>query len=868
MALALYRLLLLLCPADFRQEYGAEMLRLFRDRCRSEGTWGVSFEALPDLLMTAVREHMDTFRQDLLYTFRTLAKNPGFAVVAFLTLALAIGANTAIFSVVNGVVLKPLPFAEPGRLVQLYEKRPQQGRVRNAVSYPDYADWQKQSTAFTGMAAATGYAYNLTRRNETEVIRAAIVTANFFQVLGVQPELGRDFRAGEDEHGQATVAVLNHSLWVRRFGEDPKIVGQSILLNGRPFNVVGVVPDLPRFPEGAAEIWTPLGLPAEQLAARGGHFLSVFGRLKPGVSLAQARSEMDAIARRLEQQYADVNSGHGVNVFPLHEEVTSRVRPALLVLMGAVGLVLLIACANIANLSLVRTSQRRREISIRTALGAGSGRVVRQLLTESVVLSVAGGAAGLLLAYFGVAALARINPGNFPRMETVRVDSQVLLLTLALSMLTGVMFGAAPALYAAKSKPGDVLKDGARGSAGQIAGQRARDVLVVAEVALALTLSIGAGLMIQSFVRLAQVNPGFDPTRLLSANLFLFGPKYEDNPNRTAAYYSDLVGKVRALPGVVSAGATTAMPLTGQDAGRSFIIEGRPPVLVAQRPIGRYHVVTPGYFSTMRIPVLAGRAIGEQDTDKSVKVAMANDTLVRTYFPNENAIGQRISFGPLQQRTGTVTEWYEIVGVVADVKHYALDGEIRPVLYFAHTQRPEDSMTVVLRTTGAPEQLANAVRGAVQETGKTAAMAGMIPVEQMVSASLAQPRTFSVILAVFSTAALILAALGIYGVMSFTVGQRAHEIGVRMALGAQGPNVRGLVLRRALTLAIAGILLGVASSLALARMMEKLLFGIAPTDPVTFLGTSALLVGVAAAACYLPARRATRVDPIVALRCD
>jgi putative ABC transport system permease protein len=852
----LYRLLLHLCPSDFREEYGDEMTRLFRDRSRREGALLVAFEAFPDLAATAWREQMDTLRQDILYTFRTLSKNRGFAVVAFLTLMLVIGANTTIFSVVNSVVFQPLPYRDAEKLVQLHERRPQQGRVRNAVSAPDFLDWSAQNSVFETTAARAGLAFNVDGDGRAELIRAGAVTPNYFQTLGVQPQLGRDFLPEEGLNGKSHVVLLSHGLWQRRFGGNPAIIGRTVQLSGEPYLVVGILPDTPRLVADEPEIWTPLViLPQMQ---RTGHFLAVFARLKPGVSIKQAQADLDTVAAALERQYPNENTGHSVNVFPLYDEIMGQVRPALLLLLGAAGLVLLIACANIANLSVVRATQRRREISIRTALGAGGGRVVRQLLTESVLLSFTGGLAGLLLAYGAVHAVARANPGKIPRLESAQIDWRVLLFTLAISLATGIVFGLAPALYAARARLSDALS--ARGTTDSPTRGTVRGLLIVAEVALALLLSIGATLMIQSFARLASVNPGFDSSNLLTADLALIGPKYTAE-NRRLAFFKDLLSRVRTLPGVVSAGATTALPLTGIDAGNNIVIEGRPPVQYTQLPNGRFRAVSPGYFESMRIPLRSGRLLSEQDTETSPPVLLISETMERQYWPDESPLGKRIYFPGEKARR-------EIVGVVADVKHYALDGETRPEMYFPFGQQPVQSMSIVIRTASAPEKLAEAFRRQVAELDKEQPIARIGTMDDLLSRSLVQPRIYSTMLAAFTAMALLLAAVGLYGVMSFAVGQRTHEIGVRMALGAQGRSVLRMVLSQGLTLVSAGVLLGIAGAFALTRAIEKLLFGISPTDPWSFLTASVLLVGVAMAACYLPARRATRVDPVIALRCD
>jgi putative ABC transport system permease protein len=854
----LYRFLLRLYPAHFRDEYAGEMARLFRDRCRREGLLRVCLEIVPDLVITAWREHMDTLRRDILYSLRALVRNPGFSLMALATLALGIGANTAIFSVVKGVLLEPLPYREPARLVELYEKRPRQGRVRNVVSAPDFVDWKKQATVFEDMAALSGAAFTLQGENGAELIRASSVSVNFLRMLGITPRYGRDFLPEEEMPGKNRVVILGHSLWSRRFGADPKIVGQKILLTGEPFIVVGVLADITNVIRNQSEIWRPLTLNAE--IPRSAHFLDVFARLKPGVTLARARAEMDTVAARLEQQYANENSGHGVNVFTLDEEVIGDVRPALFILLAAVGLVLLIACANVANLYLARTAERRREISIRTALGAGTGRLVRQLLTEGLLVSLLGGAAGVGLAAWGVRALVAANPGNLPRLRDIRIDGEVLFFTLAISLFTGLLLALAPALYSSRIGLGEALKEGGRGGNESRGRSRVRSLLVVSEIALALMLAIGAGLMLASFDRLSGIHPGFDAANVLTIDVALSGPKYSKGPAR-AAFFNEYLESLRPLPGVVALGATTTLPLTGRDSGSNFVIEGAPPLAYAQQPNGRFRVVTPGYFETMRIPVRAGRPIAANDTPLAPPVLVVNATLARQFWPNESPLGKRIALSG-------ETKWREIVGVVGDVKHYALDGETRPEMYFPLAQEPSGALSIVVRTANAPENLAGAARRKLAEIDKSQPIAGIQTLEEVLSLSVAQPRLYSALLAIFSTVALLLAAVGIYGVMSYGVRQRKHELGVRMALGARAGVVQAMVLREGLRLAVVGAALGIAGAFAFTRVLGKMLHGIAPTDPATFAGAALLVVAVAAAACYLPARRATRVDPMIALRSE
>ena len=859
-----YRLLLRLCPADFRDEYGAEMARLFRDRRRREGTAALLLEALPDLILTAWRQHMDTLRRDLIHSFRMIAKNGGFAAAAILSLALGIGANTAIFSVVNGVLIEPLPYRDPGGLVRLYEKRVQQGRLRNPVSAADYLDWKAQTTAFESMAAMGGDRFTITGDGEPELVRGANISPEFFRLLGIAPSLGRDF-GPEDAKPGSRVAIIGHGLWQRRFGGDRGVIGRSVHLSGDPFTIVGVLPSVeltirseaPRFDP---EVWTPLVLGND--VQRTLHYLAVYARLKPGVSVAQARTDLDAVAGRLERQYANENTGHGANAFFIGEELTGDVKPALLILFGAVGLVLLIACANVANLSLSRTVARRREISIRAAIGAGAGRLVRQLLTENLVIALLGGACGALLAVYGLKALVAAEPGNIPRLGHVRVDQRVLLFTLAVSALSGVLVGLVPAIYGARTGLSEALKSGGRGSAG--AGRSVpRNLFVVAEIALALILAIGAGLMIQSFSRLAGVHPGYDVRSVLAADIPINGPGYAKRED-VVRFYSEILRRLGSQPGVVSIGATSALPLTGADPGTNFVIEGRPPLPYAQQPNARFRSITPGYFETMKISLRAGRPLGPADNEKAAPVAVVNETLARQFWPGESPVGKRIQLSPVTARSA----WREIVAVVADVKHTAMDADTRPELYLPFPQFPQYSMSVVLRAASAPEGLAGAVRRELAAVDRNQPIRAMRTGEELLSLSVAQPRLYSVLLAVFSVVALVLAGVGVYGVMSFAVGQRTKEMGLRMALGAGAGEVIGMVVKQGLRLAVAGVAAGLAGAFAVTRVLGKLLYGIAPNDGVTFAGAALLLTAVATAACYIPARRAAQADPITALRCD
>ncbi|HYP07417.1 MAG TPA: ABC transporter permease [Bryobacteraceae bacterium] len=849
-----YSFLLHLYPSHYREEFGGEMQQLFLDRCRAEGTLRVCYETLPDLAVTACKEHMDTLRRDLLYSLRAIARNPGFATVVLLTLALGIGANTAVFSVVKGVLLDPFPYKDPERLVQLYEKRPKQGRVRNVVSAPDFGDWKSRNTVFEDMAALTGAAFAVNTAEGSQIVQAARVTSNFFHMLGVKPVLGRDFLPEEETAGKDRVLILSHGAWQHRFGGDRSIVGRRLTLGGAPFEVVGVLPAITHVIGAEVEMWQPLVL--DTRTGRGGHFLNVYARLKPGVTTAQARSEMDVISAQLERQYPDENTGHGANLFSLSDEVTDKVRPALTVLLGAVGLLLLIACANVANLFIARIAHHQREISIRTALGAGAGRLIRQIITETVLLSVAGGAVGVLLAHWGVRALVAANPGNLPRLANIAIDTDVLLFTSAVSVGAGLLFGLLPALHATRARVADTLKQSSRNST---ARGMSRRLLVVVEVALALILLVGSGLMLRSFTRLAAVNPGFDAARVLTFDVPLMGPRYA-KPESKRAFLLEASTRIAQLPGVASVAGVNALPLSGRDSGTNFVIEGRPAAGYSMLPNGRYRVVTPGYFETLRIPLRAGRFPAASDNDSSPYVLVINETMARQYWHGEDPIGKRIALSREQDKPR------QIVGIVSDVKHYALDGETRPEMYFPYAQEPQSSMTMVLRTTQDPENLIAAVRREIMRIDKDQPVAKVRTYEQILSTSVAQPRLYSTLLTIFSTIALLLAAVGIYGVMSFAVGQRTQEMGLRMALGAGAGSVQTLVLKEGIVLASLGIGAGLLGAFLLTGAIEAILFETEATDPATFVASALLLIVIATTACFIPARRATRVDPIIALR--
>ena len=785
-----------------------------------------------------------------------LLKKPGFTAIAVLTLALGIGANTAIFSVVNAVLLRPLPFAEPDRLVMVYEKRLKLGRTRNPVSAPDFIDWRAQNTVFENMAAYTWWNANLTGGDEPERIMGAVASAGLFPTLGVEPALGRSFTPEEDQPNANRVVVLSHGLWQRRFGSDAGIIGKTLTLNGNSFTVVGVMPRGFHFPDKQIEMWAPLALNTSEAGNRGSHYLHVVARLKPGMSLPQAQAEMETIASRLEQQYP-VNVGHSVNIFPLYEETVGSIRPALLVLLGAVGFVLLIACANVANLLLVRGSARQKEIAIRTALGAGRFRIIRQLLTESVLLAIVGGGLGLLLAIWGTDLLVALSPPETPRVSEIGLDRAVLGFTLAVSLLTGMVFGLLPALQASKPDLNDSLKEGGRSQMASGSRSRIRSLLVVAEVASALVLLVGAGLLLKSFIRLREVNPGFNPENVLTMQLSLPQTKYKEE-HQQAAFTQQVLQRIGTLPGVNAAGAVAGLPLSGNSASRYFAIEGRP-----ERPAGEglntnFNAISPNYFRALGIPLLQGRDFSERDVLGTPEVVIINEAMARRFWPDEDPLGQRLRISD--------QPWRTIIGIVGSVKHSGLDVEPTPEMYYPLLQDPLPFMTLVVRTTGDPQSLAAAVQREVRMVDKDQPVFGIKTMEEVVAESVSSRRLTMLLLATFASLAVLLAAIGIYGVMSYTVAQRTHEIGIRMALGAQAGDVLRLIVGQGMILTAIGITVGLAASLALTRVLSSLLYGVSATDPLTFIAVSLLLAAVAFLAGYLPARKATRVDPMVALR--
>ena len=795
---------------------------------------------------------------DFRYAVRQLIKNPGFATVAILTLALGIGACAAIFSVVNGVLLRPLDYPQPDRIVVMRETNLPQFPIFS-VSPPNYLDWQKQTKSYSAIAAYSGDQINLTGEGEPQRLVGVKATADYFKVYGVQPVLGRTFLPDEDAVGKKHVAVLSNPFWQRVFGSEKNVIGRAVQLNGEAYTVIGVAP--PDFgQQSKVDVWTPMAFSAEERDSkyRGAHYLGVVGRLKPGVTVVQAKAELEVLAKQLARQYPDSNKGWGVFMMSMLDYSVRDVRVVLYTLLGAVGCVLLIACANIANLLLARATARHRELSIRAALGANRFRLVRQLLTESVLLALCGGAAGLLVANWGLAALLALAPEDLPRASGIQLDATVLIFSFLLSIVTGVVFGVAPAWLAAHTDMNESLKQGSRGSTD--ARGRLRGALVVIEVAFALVLLGGAGLLARSFMRLTHVDPGFNPNNATVLRLALPEKKYEKNEQQVA-FADALLEKLHVLPGVQEVGLTHTLPLLG-DWVLTFEIAGRPKLAPSDLPNTNYYAVTPGYFHAMGIPLIRGRLFTPQDNAKAPRVAIINETMAKQFFPNEDPIGKQINV-----QNGPDT-FREIVAIVGDIKQYGVDKETTAQTYEPFAQHPFNTLNVVLRSTGSPAALIGALRPAVYSIDKDQPVGTIRPLTEILSDTIAKQRFAMTLVAVFSIVALIIASVGIYGVMSYNVVQRRSEIGIRMALGAQTRDVLSLILGSGGKLVGIGLLVGLVATFLATRAMGSILFQTNAYDPLTLGAITLLLTAVALVACLLPAHRATRVNPTEALRAE
>lgn len=805
--------------------------------------------------------------QDVRYALRMLLKNPGFTFVAVITLALGIGATSAMFSVINAVLLRPLPYHEPERLVTIWEESPERDLFQIPVSFANLRDWSDQTQTFEQIAAYTFTNLNLSGAGEPARLATVRASANLFSLVGAVPLLGRTFLPEEDSEGSGRVVILSHAVWRQRFGSDPGIVGQSLALNNQAYTVVGVMPSSFQFPVGFGylgkvlndpmEIYVPLA-PTKRELSRGNYSFFAIGRLKPGATIEQARAEMTTIEGRLEQQYPDTNTGMGVSLVATREQTVKEIRPALLVLFGAVSFLLLIACANIANLLLARGASRQKEFAIRAALGASRARVLRLLLTESLILSLAGGCLGLLLALWSTDALVALAPDNLPRLHEVGIDGRVFGFTLAVSLATSILFGFIPAIHAAKPDLNEALKEGSRGSTGSGAAKRLRGALVSAEVALSLVLLIGAGLMIRSFFRLQQMSLGFNPDNALAVNLSLSPARYPED-RQQAAFFHEALERLQSLPGIQAAGATTGLPLTLNLSGTDFRIEGRPEPEAGKEMMIHTRSVSPGYFGTLGITLIKGRDFSDRDKSGAPAAAIINNELTRIYFPNEDPIGKRITFDD-------GGSWMSIVGIIDDVKQLGQDSTAKPEVYFPFSQMTSSSMSLVVRTSSSPASVVASIKDQIQQIDKDLPITDVKTMRQLLAESVSGRRFNMLLLTIFGAVALILAAVGIYGVISYTVSQRTHEIGIRMALGADTRHVLKLVVGQGMWLALVGIAIGLGASFFLTGLMSSLLFGVTATDPVTFVVISAVLTGVALAATLAPARRATKVDPMIALR--
>jgi putative ABC transport system permease protein len=811
---------------------------------------------------------MSTLLQDLRYAARSLRKSPGFAAIAVLTLALGIGANTAIFSVISSVLLQPLPYGDTDRVVAVWNSF--RDNEQSSLSAPELVDYREGIRSFEELAAYRQTAVNLTGEAEPERLSAGRVTANLFPVLGTEAMLGRTFTAEEDVPGGDNVVVLGYSLWQRRFGGDPAVVGSTVRVNGKLRTVVGVMPPSFRLPidyetEDVTQLWVPLALDLNDLGGRGYHNLHAVARLRPGATPEQANAELRVLTQRWLDQGIEDLEGFTAFTTSVKEEVTGDIRPALLILLGAVGFVLLIACANVANLLLVRADQRRKEMAVRAALGAARGRIMSQLLTESAVLATLGGALGLLLAHVGVRTLVALNPASVPRLAEASLDARVLAFTGLVTLLTGALFGAMPALRASRPDLVGPLKEGGRSSALGRSGQRFRRTLVAAEIALSVVLVIGAGLMVRSFWQLQQIELGLNPENVLTLRLSLPAAEYPEAENITA-FYSQLLERVEALPGVRSAGAAAILPLASTVGDWGIDIDGR-----AEGPdenfSGYLQVVTPGFFETMGFTRVDGRFLEDADRPDGLPAVVISEAMARQYWPGESALGRRFR---IRGREGP---WFTVVGVVGNVRYNAVVEEALPVMYFPHAQLPlflggVSSMALVVKTLSDPLTAIGAVREAIRSLDPSLPVSEVRSMEQIVNAAFSEPRFIMLLLAVFAGVALILGAIGIYGVIAYMVSQRTHEIGVRMALGARAGDVRQLVVQQGAMLALIGVALGLAGAFLTTRVLSSLLYEVSTTDPVTYAAVAMLLGAVALLASYLPARRATRIDPMAALRAE
>jgi putative ABC transport system permease protein len=804
---------------------------------------------------------METIIQDIRYAFRMMFKNPGFTLVALLTLGLGIGANTAIFSIVNTLLLRPLHYGNPERIVMVwqdYTKRT--GREREWTSPDTFFDWRNQNQVFEGISVLDAWLPTIIS-DQPEQLPGALVNYNMFSILGVQPALGRNFTKEEDVPNGPRVVILSDGLWKRKFASDPNVIGKTLPINGEQFNIIGVMPSDFEFPmEPTAQLWTTMQVDSTNSCGRGCITLRAIARLKPRVNLQQAQSDMNVIAKRLEQQYPEYNSGVGITLIPLQEQLTEDIRPALLILLGAVGFVLLIACANIANLLLARASKRRAEIAVRSALGASKLRLMRQLMTENMLLALIGGTIGILFGIQSVQILIALLPDDLQiiGLKNIGIDATVLGFTLALSLITGIIFGLLPLIQFGDPGVAETLKEAGknRASAG---GGRVRSILVVSEVAFALMLLVGAGLLMKSFLRLTNVNPGFRAENVLTMQLNLPENRYPER-EQINAYLFQLIEKVQQLPGVMNVGTTSTLPLSGNGTDTHFLIEGQSEDKSQNQGVW-YQMISKDYLQTLGIRLLRGRYFTDQDGAEAPRVLIVSESFAKRYFPKGDAIGKRLNFNKPANPV-----WREIIGIASDVKHFGLDREIPIALYFHQKQSASPFVTLAVRTTGDPLNLAGEIRSQVWSLDKNLAVSDVQTMNQVVARTVSTPRITLILIATFASAALLLAALGLYGVISYSTAQRTNEIGIRMALGAERRHVLKMIVKQGFVLAAIGVVIGLAGAFALTRLMDRLLFGVEATDPQTFIAISVLLAVITLIASYIPAHRASKVDPVQALR--
>lgn len=802
---------------------------------------------------------MDTLFRDIRFALRSLVKRPGFTLIIVLTLALGIGANAAVFSVINGVLLRPLPYRDADRVVMLWQNNSKAGVPRNDVSPANFVDWSEQSTSFEAMAGIEPFGFSMVGEGEPERFSAWLVTSGFFQVAGIDALVGRTFTAEDYQPGNNQVVMLGYGLWQRRFGGDSNVAGRKLTLNGQPYVVVGVMPREFQLPPDR-EIWAPLVIGERQRQLRGATFWNVVARLKPGATVAKAQEEMNGIAARLAAQYPDTNGGMGATVVPLFEQITGQIRSALWVLAGAVGFVLLIACVNVANLMLVRGAERQREFAIRRALGAKRLRLLRQTLTESLLLVIAGGGAGVLLASWLVKLLPALGPSNIPRLEFIEMDLRVALFAGGVSVLTAMVFGVAPSIQFWRNDIQSNLKESGRSTSGTPARSGLRKALVVSEIAIAVVLLTGAGLLFRSFVRLIQVDPGFSKENVLALQVFL-SRSYRE-PEKQIAFFDQSLEKVKGLPGITAAAVTTTPPFINLELDAEFNVVGRPAPPPGSEPVAFYSPVSSEYLDALNVPLKQGRFFNRFDGPTSLRVVVINETMARRYFPNEDPLGRRLTV------MFSSPETREIVGVVGDVLHNGLHAEPRPQMFVPHQQSAMSYMTFLVKTTNEPGAQLNAVKGAIREVNPSQTFARTATMEELVSDSLKQRRFNLFLLGLFAVIALLLATIGIYGSMSYSTRQRTNEIGVRIALGARSLDVLRLIVGQGLGLASIGVVIGIGAALLLTRAIKSLLFGVSPGDPLTFFAISILILFTSLVASLIPARRATKVDPLIALRSE